>query len=182
MIRIRRRPSPAMVVALVALLLALGGTSYATVSAVLPKNSVGTAQLKANAVVSAKVKDRSLRAVDFATGQLPAGPQGAQGPQGPQGAKGDTGAKGDPGTPGISGLERIESAVVSGGGSHIATVSCPAGKKALGGGYSTGGAPSDLRMTTASVLADGVTYRADGQSATASSWNLVAHVICANVS
>jgi hypothetical protein len=45
----------------------------------LPSKSVGTAQLQSNAVNSAKVKNRSLLAVDFKNGQLPAGPQGAQG-------------------------------------------------------------------------------------------------------
>ncbi len=54
--RLRRiRPSPATVIAAIALLVALGGTSMAAVTIVIPKNSVGTAQLKNNAVTSAKV-------------------------------------------------------------------------------------------------------------------------------
>jgi hypothetical protein len=48
------RPSPAMVVALLALFIALAGTSYAAIK--LPANSVGTKQLKANAVTSKKIK------------------------------------------------------------------------------------------------------------------------------
>ena len=72
-----------MVVACLALVVALGGTSYAVVS--LPPNSVGTAQLRANAVVSSKVKNRSLLAVDFKAGQIPTGPPG------PKGDKGDPG-------------------------------------------------------------------------------------------
>ena len=86
---LNHRPSPAMVVACVALTVALGGTSYAAVN--LPRHSVGTAQLKRNAVVSAKVKNRSLLALDFKKGQLPAGPPGAKGD------KGETGAIGPPG-------------------------------------------------------------------------------------
>lgn len=85
--RFRFRPSPALIVACFALLVALGGTSIAAVNA-LPRNSVGTAQLKNNAVVSSKVKDGSLLAKDFASGQLqagPAGPAGAAGPAGPAG-------------------------------------------------------------------------------------------------
>ena len=39
---LRHRPSPAMVVSLLALTVALGGTGYAAI--VLPANSVGTTQ------------------------------------------------------------------------------------------------------------------------------------------
>jgi hypothetical protein len=79
-------------IGLLALGLALTGTAYA---ATLPKDSVGTRQLKSgavsakkikrNAVSSPKVKNRSLLAKDFKPGQLRAGP------------KGDKGDKGDPG-------------------------------------------------------------------------------------
>ena len=58
----RLRPSPAMIVAIIALVLSLGGTSYAAI--VLPAGSVGTKQLKKNAVVSSKVKNASLTAAD----------------------------------------------------------------------------------------------------------------------
>ena len=74
----RFRPSPAMVIACIALGVALGRTSVAAIQA-LPKNSVGTKQLKGNAVISAKVKNRSLLAVDFKPGQLPQGRQGRKG-------------------------------------------------------------------------------------------------------
>jgi hypothetical protein len=82
--------------ATIAVFIALGGVSYAAVT--LPRNSVRSAQLAKgavrnsdlakNAVTGQKVKDRSLRAVDFRSGELPAGPRG------PQGAKGDPGAPG----------------------------------------------------------------------------------------
>ncbi len=69
----RFRPTPALVVASIALLVALGGTGYAAV--VLPANSVGTVQLKSGAVTAAKVKPGSLVKSNFAAGQLPtAGP------------------------------------------------------------------------------------------------------------
>ena len=54
------RPSPAIVLASIALLIALGGTGFAAVSIVVPRNSVGTPQLQANAVVSQKVRNGSL--------------------------------------------------------------------------------------------------------------------------
>ena len=108
-----QRPSPALVVSLVALSVALGGTGYAAV--VLPANSVGAKQIKRNAVTAAKVKDSSLRASDFRPGQLPAGaagpvgpagatgPRGPEGPRGVEGARGEVGPKGDPGQPGAKG-------------------------------------------------------------------------------
>jgi hypothetical protein len=85
-------------VASLALLVALTGTSVAAVSQLVPRNSVGTAQIRNNAVTrpkirnnainSAKVANRSLLAIDFAAGQIPAGPPGAQGPAGPAGPPG----------------------------------------------------------------------------------------------
>jgi hypothetical protein len=59
---LRHRPSPAMVVACLALAVALTGTSYA--ASRLPANSVGTKQLKKNAVTSTKVKNNALTGAD----------------------------------------------------------------------------------------------------------------------
>ena len=89
-----RIPSPAMLVALLALFVALGGSSYAAFK--LPKASVGNKQLKKNAVTSSKVKPGALRLSDFKTSERAAlrGQQGAQGPQGPAGAQGVQGAAG----------------------------------------------------------------------------------------
>ena len=74
------RPSPAMAVALIALFVALGGTGYAVTK--LPKNSVGNEQLKNDAVDSPKVENYTLKARDFAPGQLQKGPTGPKGPSG----------------------------------------------------------------------------------------------------
>lgn len=70
--------------------------------------------------------------------QGPAGLNGAAGPQGPQGLPGSPGQPGQPGQPGISGLTR-ESAEVGPDASDTKskTVSCPEGKKAIGGGAET---------------------------------------------
>ena len=86
---VRFKPSPSLVIASVALLAALGGTSIAAVNAVVPNNSVGTPQLKNNAVTSLKVANRSLKSIDFALGQIPKGPAG---PAGPAGAAGPAGS------------------------------------------------------------------------------------------
>lgn len=68
---IRRHLNPPLVISVIALFVALGGASYAAVS--LPRNSVGTKQLKAKAVTGAKVKDKTLTAGKLANGVLPAG-------------------------------------------------------------------------------------------------------------
>ena len=83
-----RHASPSMVVACVALLIALGGTGVAAVTAVLPHNSVGNVQLQNNAVTSAKVKNGSLLKADFKAGQIPAGLPGPAGTPGAAGAAG----------------------------------------------------------------------------------------------
>ena len=99
-----RRPSPALVIALLALFVALGGSSYAALK--LPAGSVGTAQLRSNAVTTAKVKPGTLLVSDFrrAEQQRLRGPQGQQGPQGAQGTQGPQGPKGDKGDRGATGL------------------------------------------------------------------------------
>jgi hypothetical protein len=108
---LRHRPSPAIVIACVALLLALGGVSWAATA--LPRNSVGTAQLKNNAVTSSKVKNHSLLRADFKNGQIPRGARGPVGPTGATGPKGTTGARGPTGPAGSSGTANIRWALVA---------------------------------------------------------------------
>ena len=69
------RPSPAMVVACIALAVALGGTSYAATK--LPAGSVGTKQLKKNAVTSPKVKNNALTGADVLESSLAQVPSAA---------------------------------------------------------------------------------------------------------
>ena len=66
--RLGARLTYANVTATLALFLALGGGAYAALK--LPANSVGTTQLKKNAVTGPKVKNRSLTAVDVAKHQF----------------------------------------------------------------------------------------------------------------
>ena len=114
--QLRRRLSYANVMATVAVFLALGGGAYAAFK--LPKNSVGTQQLRKNAVTSSKVKNHSLLASDFRLGQLPAGPRGPQGIPGHDGTNGQDGAPGQPGAPGTA----LAFGYVFTDGSGVATV------------------------------------------------------------
>jgi len=100
-----RRLTYANVVASLALFIALGGGAYA--AAKLPKNSVGPAQLKRNAVTSSKVKNHSLRRQDFATKDLAS-------LRGPTGATGATGAPGPKGDQGLVGSLSADSSIASG--------------------------------------------------------------------
>ena len=94
---VSRRPSPALVIACIALAISLSGTGYATVMQV-SKNSVGTQQLKRNAVTARKLSPNAVRSghvlngsllvEDFKAGQIPAGPKGEKGDKGDRGAPG----------------------------------------------------------------------------------------------
>ena len=106
-----RKPSPALVISLLALFVALGGTSYAATS--LPANSVGTKQLKSGAVTRSKISSGTLASLKGKRG--PQGLQGIQGIQGVQGVKGDKGVKGDTGAPGLNGTARAWAVVDNAG-------------------------------------------------------------------
>ncbi|HYG97246.1 MAG TPA: hypothetical protein VD741_09085, partial [Solirubrobacterales bacterium] len=124
--KLRPRLSYANVVATLALFCALAGGAYA--AGVLPKNSVGTKQLKKNAVTGAKVKDGSLRKQDFRAGELPAGPQGPTGPAGPAGAPGQPGPRG----PSNAYVDSDQSQISIGpSGTLAAQLKVPAGSWAL---------------------------------------------------
>jgi hypothetical protein len=91
-----RRLTFANATSLVALFVALGGTSYAAVK--LPANSVGSTQLRNHSITVRKIDRQALASLHGATGapglqgaRGVAGPQGAQGLQGPRGAAGPSG-------------------------------------------------------------------------------------------
>lgn len=90
-------------------------------------------------------------------GKLPQGPKGDQGPRGPKGQKGEKGARGEAGPKGangangVSGYEVVnqtfkEVFIENSGGmrglSEVKSVSCPAGKRAIGGGTNLGTNPT----------------------------------------
>src|SRR3954462_8366348 len=97
---LKRRPSAAIAIAVLAAVIAMTGTGYAAFK--LARGSVGSAQLAHDAVTSAKVKNRKLSARDFAAATRSAlvGPEGAKGDKGPRGAPGNPGSNNT--TPGPS--------------------------------------------------------------------------------
>jgi hypothetical protein len=88
----------ANVVALTALFVALGGSAYAATQ--LPKNSVGSKQIKKAAVTPAKLSAAAKSTLTGAAGA--AGPQGPKGDTGATGLQGSTGDQGDRGETGPS--------------------------------------------------------------------------------
>jgi hypothetical protein len=179
----RPRIAPALVVACVALAVSLGGTGYAAFK--LPAGSVGTAQLKTNAVTSPKVKNKSLLAADFKPGQLPAGPVGPAGAQGAKGDKGDQGDKGETGPPGASGLLRVQAtSTTDSSASKSVIASCPAGKKIVGGGaYISQGATGGPALITSRPTPDLTQWSAVAVETAAFSggWRLESYAVCASV-
>ena len=75
-------------IALVALFIALGGTTFAAATTLAP-NSVGTTQLKNGAVTKKKISKKTIVALKGNRG-----PRGLAGAKGAQGPKGDTGPAG----------------------------------------------------------------------------------------
>jgi hypothetical protein len=64
----RLRPSPATAIALIALFVSLGGTTYAVSS--LPRDSVGTKQLRNRAVTEDELSNRAVISSKLATGAV----------------------------------------------------------------------------------------------------------------
>ena len=202
---IRHRPSPALVVACLALLVALGGSSVAAVNA-LGRNTVGAPQIKpnavstselrngavtnaklrANAVTGLKVRNHSLTAADFIAGTLPAGPQGPAGPAGPAGAAGPAGT--------IGPITVRQNSVVVPGGSGSAvqdgayatgtvSVACNPGEKAIsaGTGWSDDAAGRELwvqRLTPVITNGSVTGYRGTGGNDSGNGSTFTLYVLC----
>jgi hypothetical protein len=87
--------------ALIALFLALGGTTYAASTALLPNNSVGTKQVINGSLQTKDLSKKARKALKGNRGLRGLrGLTGAKGATGAQGVKGDKGDKGDTGAAG----------------------------------------------------------------------------------
>jgi hypothetical protein len=139
---LRSRPSPALVIACIALFVSLGGVSYGLATGSvdtreLKNNSVSTRDLRNNSATGIDIKNGSLLRRDFRAGQLPAGPPG------PPGAPGATGRPGAPGDNGFGLLSYAGGIAANGssvgvktldnGESAEGTVPCPDGTHPTGG-------------------------------------------------
>ena len=192
-----RRPSPAMVVACLALLVALGGTSVAAVTQ-LGRNTVNTPQLvngavtnpkiRNNAINSSKVANRSLLRSDFAPGQLPAGPVGPQGPAGPTGATGAAGAAGPAGVIGAITVRTASVGVADSGATSLQSERvqrlCVGNERAISAGTSWGDDGNDLALVTQELepvlnaQSQVIGFTAVGGNDSGESSTFTVHVLC----
>src|SRR5687768_14300521 len=62
------RPSPAMVVATIALVMSTAGTTVAATQVLIPRQSVGAVHLRAGSVDGTKIRDRSVGLRDISLG------------------------------------------------------------------------------------------------------------------
>jgi hypothetical protein len=143
-----RRITPAGVLALIALVLALAGGAFAAKPGKkLPKDSVTSKQVVDGSLTGADVADGSLSPSDF-SGSV-AGPQGPAGPQvqrGPAGPQGELGPQGPMGSAGVVQLQRVQAdrSIPANAGTS-AEVACPAGKSPIAGGYEVIGSPMQIK-------------------------------------
>jgi hypothetical protein len=140
-----RRISPSLVISVVALFVALGGTSYAALK-ITGKNvtdgSLTSKDVKDNSLTSGDVRNGTLRRRDFRSGELTSTP-GARGPAGPAGPAGAAGAAGS-----AIAFARVAANgdVDAGASKNIAAVASPAGD----GIYclnDTAGTPKSIALT-----------------------------------
>jgi hypothetical protein len=111
--RARRLFTPANAIACLALFVALGGTGWA--GQVIGRNSVGRAQLKTNAVTTSKLADRAVTADKLAPGVVGGVSAGK-----------------------IVKVDAPIAAVQPNSTGTPVTATCPAGGKAVSGGYNAG--------------------------------------------
>lgn len=159
------RPSPALVVAVIAVVMSATGGAYAA-------SKITGRQIASNAITGKHVKNRSLSPADF-RGSV-RGPQGPAGLQGPQGLQGPAGLASVTSVDGPASFQCAD----GGGGCQVAsaTASCPAGTVAVGGGFN-----ADTPDNVVTYAKRGpASYAVIATNYWSTSANLTAQVICAS--
>ena len=174
---IRSHLSFANLVSLMALFIALGGTTYAAVT--LPKNSVGTSQIKKNGVGVSEIKKNGVRASEINRNAV-----GASEIRSNAVASGDiadssvgTGDVADSSLgandlqagllnfPSITAQTEVATVALANNSSASYTVTCPAGQQAIGGGGRGDATDSEYTIVTSSrpvISTDNTEPRVDG--------------------
>src|SRR3954466_5468265 len=117
------------------------------------------------------------------------GDKGDQGTQGLKGDKGDTGAQGLQGVAGVAGVSGVSGyELVTSAGPVTSTfisgttISCPAGKLAIGGGTYSDSLPGGYHIFTliSAPTDDGTGWRATVENDTGSTVNITQYAVCVN--
>jgi hypothetical protein len=155
-------------VAYLALLFALSSTGYAASSSLLPKNSVGSAQVINGSLQRADLSKKTVARLRGHAG--PAGPIGLRGPSGPSG---------------ITSVTAVDSAPAAmcaapGGGCQVAGpfATCPAGSVVVGGGWESDSI--DLIVPYAKHPTPGSNYSVIAINYDTAAHTIKAHAICAS--
>jgi hypothetical protein len=144
--RFRPRLSYANVMSTLAVVLVVGGgTAYAAIT--IPRNSVGSAQIRSSAVGTSELRSGAVHKADIAKTTIVSlrGAKGDQGPQGPAGVSGPAGA------PALSYF-----AVVSGSGDFLRGNASSGGHTAVGSGSYTIGFPINVSRCAYSATLGGM--------------------------
>ena len=160
----KKRITPAFVLAMLALFVALAGTATA-----------GTAVL----ITGKQIKNGSIGLADISASAKRA-LKGQRGPQGIQGIAGPAGTAGPAGLPG--GFDPAKVSYVTGptvtfapGEIHFAEATCPAGTTVIGGGYFA----SIARVAAENTFGDGRTWSVLINNDTSISLDVNAYAVCA---
>jgi hypothetical protein len=182
--QLRQKLTYANVMATVAVFLVIGGGTAFAATQMLPKNSVGTKQLKNAAVTPAKLSSAAKAAMTGPAG--PAGPKGATGAKGANGAAGAKGATGDRGPAGPTGPQgpagatQVTVHVGPKSETGASEVTCPAGEVAVSGGGETGFTEESLVGSTPNVVAGTPTgWVAEAETFAKEPGTVTAYVVCA---
>ncbi len=181
----RYRPSPGVVVAVAAVVLACAGSATAA-------KVITGKQIKNSSITSADIKNNSLVEGDFKSGELPAGARGPQGAQGAQGAPGLRGPQGVNGTNGFGVLRYPETlnAFENGEADLVGTL-CPTGTYPTGGSAWAADSATLLVDHPEVITSQGISfsdanvgngYFANVNNVASGSVTVVVDAICANAS
>src|SRR2546423_685496 len=145
-----RRPSPGLVIAVVALFIALGGTAFAAKHYLI----TSTGQIKPSVLKKLR-GNRGPAGAKGATGATgatgAAGPAGAPGALGKEGPAGKEGKEGPPGPVELAPLTefRGEEEEVEEEEFNVSVAECPSGSRAVSGGFFTLGPPPNEQFSEA---------------------------------
>jgi hypothetical protein len=165
-----------MVISIIALFVALGGTGIAARSAL-----IGSKQIADHSI---RLVDLNGSAVKALSGQRgPAGANGAAGPQGPAGPVGAAGPQGPSGSNGVNGTfdpSKVQyilgpEVMVAPGAQGASVATCPDGSLAISGGFLVGGGANIAFSDTFGLVFHKIIVNND----TSFSVGITATVVCA---